>query len=60
MKTSELKKMLRAGGCYLVKHGGRHDHWFSPMTGKTFAVPRHDSQEIPKGTAMSIRKRAGV
>lgn len=52
--------MLRAGGCYLVKHGGRHDHWFSPVTGKTFLVPRHDSQEIPKGTEMNIRKRAGV
>lgn len=50
MKTSELKRMLSANGCYFVSHGGRHDQWFSPITGKTFVVPRHDSQEIPKGT----------
>ena len=48
MKTSELKRVLSANGCYFVSHGGRHDQWFSPITGKTFVVPRHDSQEIPK------------
>ncbi|MDR0973815.1 MAG: type II toxin-antitoxin system HicA family toxin [Prevotellaceae bacterium] len=60
MKTSELIKILSANGCYFLSHGGRHDRWFSPITGKTFPVPRHGSQEIPKGTERSIRKRAGI
>ena len=60
MKTSELKKMLTAKGCYVVSHGGRHDKWFSPITGKMFVIPRHDSQELPIGTEKSIRKQAGV
>lgn len=60
MRTSELKRLLVAGGCYFVSHGGRHDHWFSPGTGKYFVIPRHDGQEIPKGTEREIRKQAGV
>jgi mRNA interferase HicA len=60
MKTSELTKMLSAKGCYFVSHGGRHDSWFSPITGKTFQVPRHPSQEIPKGTQRSIERSAGL
>lgn len=60
MKTSELTKMLSAKGCYFLSHGGRHDNWYSPITGKTFQVPRHQSQEIPKGTQRQIEKRAGI
>ncbi|WP_195360328.1 type II toxin-antitoxin system HicA family toxin [Odoribacter splanchnicus] len=60
MKTSELKRMLSAKGCYFLSHGGRHDHWFSPITGLTFQVPRHDTQEVPKGTLKNIMKKAGI
>ncbi|WP_277464709.1 type II toxin-antitoxin system HicA family toxin [Parabacteroides sp. PF5-6] len=60
MKTSELKRILRAEGCYFYSHGGNHDHWYSPITGKKFQVPRHDSQEIPNGTLKSIKRRAGI
>lgn len=60
MRTSELKKMLRDAGCYFVNHGGRHDRWFSPITGNKFSVPRHDSQEIPTGTLREIKKQAGI
>jgi conserved domain protein len=59
MKGSELIKLLKKNGCSLVGHGGRHDEWFSPITGKTFPVPRHN-KEIPKGTALSILKDAGL
>ena len=52
--------MLKAAGCYFVSHGGRHDKWFSPITGNKFTVPRHDSQEIPTGTLKEIRKQAGI
>lgn len=59
MKGSELIKLLKKNGCSLVGHGGRHDEWFSPITGKTFPVPRHN-KEVPKGTSVSILKDAGL
>ncbi|WP_297930273.1 type II toxin-antitoxin system HicA family toxin [Coprobacter fastidiosus] len=60
MKTSEITKLLNKAGCYVVRHGSRHDLWFSPITGKIFSVPRHTSKEIPSGTARSIKKDAGI
>lgn len=60
MKQSELVKLMKAAGCTIVKHGARHDMWYSPITGcKTF-IPRHPSQEIAKGTEMQIRKALGI
>lgn len=55
MKTSELLKLLREHGCTLVEHGGRHDKFYSPITGKTFPVWRH-KKEIPTGTVQKILK----
>lgn len=59
MKTSELLKILKKNGCYLVRHGKSHDIWFSPITNKQFSVPRH-KDEIKTGTLGSIMKDAGV
>lgn len=60
MKTSELTKMLKKAGCYAIEHGKEHDAWYSPLTGKTFRVPRHGSKEIATGTAYRIMKDAGL
>ncbi len=60
MKVSELLKMLKSNGCYLVMHGKEHDKWYSPATGKHFMIPRHPSKELPKGTANRILKDAGL
>ena len=60
MKTSELTKLLRASGCRIVRHGKKHDIWWSPKTGKEFLVWRHPSKEIPKGTLVQIMKDAGL
>lgn len=60
MKYSELMAELKAAGCYLSTHGGNHDMWYSPITGRKFPVPRHQSHEIPKSTEKSIRKLAGI
>nr|DAN67530.1 MAG TPA: hypothetical protein [Caudoviricetes sp.]DAT50959.1 MAG TPA: hypothetical protein [Caudoviricetes sp.] len=54
-----MVRLLKKNGCSFVEHGGRHDEWFSPITGKTFPVPRHN-KEVPKGTALSILKDAGI
>ncbi len=59
MKTQELLKMLKKGKCELVRSGSRHDIWYSPATGKQFAVPRHKA-EIPTGTLNNILKDAGL
>ncbi|MCI8283957.1 MAG: type II toxin-antitoxin system HicA family toxin [Firmicutes bacterium] len=59
MKTTELLKILKKNGCYLVRHGSNHDIWFSPITTKQFAVPRHKS-EIKTGTLKNIFKDAGI
>lgn len=59
MKVSELVRLLKKNSCYFVEHGGRHDECFSPITGKTFPVPRHN-KEVSKGTALSILKDAGL
>ncbi len=60
MKTSELIKILKRGGCYILRNGKKHDIWCSPKTEKEFPVPRHTSKEIPSGTCNNIKKDAGV
>ncbi|MCC8101152.1 MAG: type II toxin-antitoxin system HicA family toxin [Clostridiales bacterium] len=59
MKTSELRKLLKKGGCYIVRQGSNHTIWFSPVTNIQFAVPRHRG-EIKTGTANNILKDAGI
>ena len=60
MKTSEAIRKLKNAGCWFVEHGGEHDCWHSPVTGKRFRVPRHPSQELAKGTKGNIEKLSGV
>ncbi len=60
MKTSELKRILKEGGCYILRHGSNHDIWYSPKTGIQFEVGRHDSKEIKTGTVNGILKDAGL
>jgi len=59
MKTSELLKLLKDNGIKLKKHGKKHDLYYSPITGKTFPVPRHKT-EVAGGTLQSILKDAGL
>lgn len=59
MKTTELLKILKKNGCCLIRHGSNHDIWFSPISNKQFAVPRH-KDEIKTGTLKSILKEAGI
>ena len=60
MKTSEAIRKLKKAGCCFVEHGGEHDCWYSPLTGKRFRIPRHHSQELATGTKKSIEKISGV
>jgi len=60
MKYSELHKKLKEAGCYIVRQGGNHPIWFSPITNLEFPTSRHESQEVKMGTLNSILKRAGL
>lgn len=57
MKTKQFVSELIAAGCRLVRHGANHDKWFSPITGKTEYVPRHDSKELGNGLERRLRKK---
>ncbi|MDR0535575.1 MAG: type II toxin-antitoxin system HicA family toxin [Puniceicoccales bacterium] len=55
MKRRELIQRIEAGGCVLIRHGGKHDWFFNPTTGVAQAVPRH--AEINEFLARSILRK---
>ena len=59
MKKSELLRLFSKKGISFVKHGKRHDIYYSPITGRSFPVPRH-ATEITTGTLHSILTDAGL
>ncbi len=60
MKYSELEKILKKAQCYVSKEGANHTLWYSPITGQTFPVSRHKTEEVPIGTLKSIKRAAGI
>ncbi|MCX7405683.1 MAG: type II toxin-antitoxin system HicA family toxin [Planctomycetia bacterium] len=52
MKRVDLIRSIEAGGCVLVRHGGRHDWYRNPATGVSQPVPRH--REIKESLARRI------
>lgn len=57
MKTGNFKKELQRAGCKLWRHGANHDVWYSPITDTFDSLPRHDTQELPKGLERRLRKK---
>lgn len=56
--TSELKRILRAAGCYFARPGrGDHEIWYSPLTKRNFPV---DSKIKSRHTANGVLKQAGI
>lgn len=60
MKYSELHKMLKQAGCYIVRQGGNHPIWYSPITKKEFPTSRHEKEEVKTGTLNQILKQSGL
>lgn len=58
MKRRDLIRELVAAGCYLKRHGGRHDLYANPRAGRIAPVPRHN--EISDTLASVIRKQLGL
>ena len=60
MKYSELERILRDAGCRVDHEGSNHRMWYSPITGETFPVGHHKTQDVPRGTLKSILRAAGL
>jgi predicted RNA binding protein YcfA (HicA-like mRNA interferase family) len=58
MKRRTFIKELIGQGCYLKRHGGRHDLYINPANGKVSPVPRHP--EIKDLTCRLIRQQLGL
>lgn len=41
MKRKKLIKTIKSNGCVFVRHGGNHDWYRNPQTGKSQPIPRH-------------------
>jgi predicted RNA binding protein YcfA (HicA-like mRNA interferase family) len=52
VKRKDLISVLVKNGCVLLRHGGRHDIYNNPQTGKSQPVPRH--REINERLAKRI------
>lgn len=60
MTYAELKKQLKKIGCYMDREGKRHEIWYSPITGESFPVGRHKTEEVKPGTLKSIKEASGL
>lgn len=57
--SKELIKLIEADGWYHVETTGGHHHYKHPTKPGKVTVT-HPKKEIPKGTANSILKQAGL
>ncbi len=55
MKRAALLRELAQKGCVLHRHGGRHDLWLNPASGRKAPVPRHN--EIRDSLCRLIRRQ---
>jgi len=58
LKRYDFIKELVSAGCYLKRHGSKHDIYVNPINGKKAPVPRHN--EIKDSLCELIRKQLGI
>ncbi len=58
MKRRDFIRELVAEGCYLKRHGPKHDMYINPRNGRKAPVPRHS--EIKDTLCMLIRHQLGI
>ncbi|HSQ08240.1 MAG TPA: type II toxin-antitoxin system HicA family toxin [Chromatiaceae bacterium] len=58
MKRGTFIRELVDAGCYLSRHGKRHDLYVNPSNGKQAPVPRHS--ELKDSLCLLIRKQLGI
>ena len=60
MKVKELLKLVEADGWFLVRVKGSHRQFHHPVKSGTVTIAGKESVEMPKGTANSVLKQAGI
>jgi mRNA interferase HicA len=58
LKRRDLIRELVKSGCYLKRHGARHDIYINPKNGKKAPIPRHN--EIKDSLTELIRRQLGL
>ncbi len=58
MKRGNFIRELVRAGCYLERHGKKHDIYANPKNGKKAPVPRHS--EIKESLCELIRRQLGL
>ena len=58
MKREIFIKELVNSGCYLKRHGSKHDIYTNSQNGRQAPVPRHS--EIKESLCQLIRKQLGI
>ncbi len=54
----ELVRLLKRAGCEIIRQGkGSHEIWYSPLSRRTFSVPRNTRNTH---SANSVLKDAGL
>lgn len=60
MKSSELVKLLKQDGWFIVRQSGSHMIMEHPVKKGKVVCPFHSSQEVGKSLALKIMKDAGL
>jgi len=58
VKRRALIKDLVKNGCFLKRHGSKHDIYANPRTGRQAPIPRHP--EIKESLVRLIKKQLGI
>ena len=58
MKRNQLIKKIIKSGCYLKRHGAKHDIYENVNNGKIAPIPRHS--EIKESLCKLIMKQLGI
>ena len=60
MKVRQFVALLKRNGCTLRRHGANHDWWYSPITKRSYAIPRHPSKELLPRIEAEAREVLGI
>ena len=60
MKSSELIRVLKKDGWFVVRQKGSHMNMRHPNKSAQLVVPNHGSNEVGKGLGNKILKEAGL
>jgi mRNA interferase HicA len=58
VRRGEFIRELVEAGCYLQRHGKKHDIYANPRTGKKAPVPRHS--DVKETLCELIRRQLGL